>query len=117
MILPSVLHREACTIVRVTRGLPDADGIPVEVETRHPWDGVNIQQMSTKEQIAQGRDTTATKWRVAGPPVDIEAGDRIEWAGKSYYVDGDPDTRRGLHRIEHTSLVMTRTKGSGAPAW
>lgn len=109
--LPRVLHDDTVTIVKITSGLPDADGIPARTEARTPWAGVNVQQLTTTELVDQGRNTTVTTWRVAGPPAAVAEGDRIDWAGQTYQVDGTPDTRTGAHRINRTVLQMIRATG------
>lgn len=110
-VLSRILHDDEVTIERVTTGLPDDDGTPTETTVRSPWKGVSVQQMTSKDLADAGRDTRITTWRVSGPPVQIDGGDKIIWRGATYRVDGEPDTRRGRHRINHTALLMV--KGTG----
>lgn len=109
--LPGVLHDDTVTIVRVVYGGPDADGVPVETTDELEWTGVNVQQASTDELDNYQQERNTTHFRVSGPPVDIEPGDRIRWRGEVYLVDGVPDTRRGRYRIERTRLMMYQTEG------
>ena len=111
MRLPRILHNDQVTIISVTAGPPDDDGEPTETRTETPWRGVNVQQMTSKDLADAGRDTRVTTWRVAGPPAVVDGGDLIRWRGTTYHVDGRPDTRTGLHRLEQTTLFMVLGEG------
>lgn len=111
MRLPRTLHDDAVVIMRSVPGPVDDDGVPTRVNTPDPWDGVNVQQMTSEELTDAGRNTTVTTWRVSGPPIAVDSGDIIEWGGGTFLVDGEPDTRTGKFRIEHTALFMVRVKG------
>lgn len=74
----------------------------------------SVQPQSTAETTG-GRDQATTSCRVFLPgTADVQAKDRIEWAGATWEVDGDPDrwpdpfTPGKTHHIE---LTMTRTRG------
>lgn len=63
---------------------------------------------STKDVVNQQQ--TITRWRLTlGPYADLEATDRIEWAGGTYEVDGDVERykRRG-GQLHHLSAVLLR---------
>lgn len=106
-----ILHDDTVTIVSISSGPPDEDGVPTRTETEKPWKNVNVQQLTSKELTDRGRNTTITTWAVSGPPADADAGDLIRWRGNDYRVDGEPDTRIGRYRINHTSLLMVRATG------
>jgi len=110
-VLSKILHDDTVTIVKVTPGLPDSDGVPTETTTETPWAGVNVQQLTAKDLADAGRDTRVTTWRVSGPPADVDGGDRIKWRGATFHVDGKPDTRTGTYRINHTKLFMLKGEG------
>ena len=110
-LLSTILHDTAVTILRSTLGPPDSDGVPTETTVEIPWRGVNVQQVGSKDLADAGRDTRVTTWRVSGPPVDVDGGDRIRWLGNEYQVDGEPDTRLGAHRINRTKLFMVKGVG------
>lgn len=110
---PRALHDDAVVIVSTAHGLPDADGLPAETAVETAWEGVNVQQLSAEDVDDEAQDTNTAFYRVAGAiaPVEVKASDRIKWRGKTYQIKGEPDTRRGRFRIEHTSLVMYRSEG------
>lgn len=113
MRLSSPLHDDTVTILTTTHGAPDADGVPTEVTTETAWEGVNVQQVRADEEDTASREATVTRYRVSGPipPVEVREEDEIRWRGVTHTIDGEPDTRRGAMRVEHTSLVMVRARG------
>lgn len=112
MMMTSPLWDDAVVIIQLAGGLPDPDGLPTQGRTETPWAPVNVQQVAADETTDGHQQATATSWRVAGPPVPVEvrAGDLIRWNGTEYAVDGNPDTRRGRFRLEHTSLEMVKRR-------
>ena len=110
-VLSKILHDDTVTIIRVTSGEPDENGVPTETTVEAPWAGVNVQQLTAKDLADAGRDTRVTTWRVSGPPALVDGGDQIRWRGNTYRVDGEPDTRTGMYRINHTSLLMVKGVG------
>jgi hypothetical protein len=74
---------------------------------------VNVQQVAAEDLTDHERETQVVKFRVSGaiPTVPVHSTDRIEWDGAAFEIEGDPDTRRGRYRIEHTSLTMTKVRG------
>lgn len=112
MRLPALLHDDSVTIVSVTEGFPDDYGVPTVIKVETPWDGVNVQQTTTTEDN-NSREQATRKYRVAGPvpPVQIENNSLIKWRGEDYRVEGEPDTRTGYGRLNHTSLIMVRVTG------
>lgn len=111
MLPSSILHNDTVTIEKVRVGLPDADGVPIETITTTDWVGVNVQQVRAELLSDDDRNTSRTWYRVSGPPVDLNTADRIIWQGTRYLIDGEPDTRTGAGRIEHTSLRMYYGQG------
>jgi hypothetical protein len=111
--LPGILHKDQVTIIQVTKGLPDADGVPSVTESRATWSGVNVQRVAAEDLTDHERETQVVKYRVSGDPapVPVDGSDRIEWRGLEYEIEGDPDTRTGRLQLEHTALTMTRTRG------
>lgn len=113
MRAPRLLHDDEVVIIHRTEDGIDEDGVPITVQKRFRWPRVNIQRTSAEELTDQGRNTTATIYRVTGahPPVPIEAGARIQWRGDTYEVDGEPETRTGRARVNYTALHMIHTQG------
>ena len=113
MLVSSILHDDTVTIETNTTGLPDADGVPTTTTTETEWAGVNVQQIKAELLTDDDRNTSRTWYRVSGPtpPVDMTTADTILWRGTRYIIDGEPDTRSGLGRIEHTSLRMYYARG------
>jgi head-tail adaptor len=113
MIIPGLLHDDTVVIISTTHGLPDLDGLPSETTVETPWEGVNVQQIAEEETDDETQDSDTVTYRVAGAiaPVEVKASDRIRWRGQVFLIKGEPDTRRGALRIEHTSLLMYRTRG------
>lgn len=109
----SILHDDTVTIEATTSGRPDADGVPTETTTETEWAGVNVQQIKAEYLTDDDRATSRTWYRVSGPPapVELDTADRIKWRGITYRIDGEPDTRTGTGRIEHTSLRMYYAQG------
>ncbi|WNM27550.1 hypothetical protein RN607_00690 [Demequina capsici] len=115
MRLTHVLHTESVTIIKAApTGDTDADGVPItDAPTQTAWSGLAIQQTTADETTAGDVDEVATTYSLSGPipSVELTAADTIRWNGIDYSIVGDPDTRRGRHRINHTSLVLRRARG------
>ena len=111
MFPSSPLHDETVTIRISEYGPPDQYGVSSQTFTEIVWSGVNIQQVKAELLSDQDRNTSRTWYRVSGPPVAISTADTILWHGIRYRIDGEPDTRRGAGRIEHTSLRMYYAQG------
>lgn len=47
----------------------------------------------------------------APPDSDIEAGDRIEFNGKTYTVEGDVRVQPAAHRLQHKQITLRRYHG------
>ena len=111
-ILPGILHNDEVTIVTLSSGLPDNNGVPQETRTEKPWAPVNVHQTMASEEHDHANESTLTRWRVSGPPIDLDADDLIIWNGETFEIDGEPDTRTGDFRINRTVLFMTRARGA-----
>jgi hypothetical protein len=101
-------------ITAASTGDVDVDGVPItQAPIETPWVGVNVQQLNTDEDLSARRNLTVSTFRVSGPiPAVIPtSADRIRRGGIEYSIVGEPDTRRGRHRINHTSLIITDARG------
>lgn len=110
---PRALHDGEVTIVKVTEGTtPNAAGVAEKTTTPTPWKNVSVQQTDTTEHV-DNRDVTVVEYRVSGPIPSVVpvAHDTIIYDGLAYEIVGEPDTRRGRLRINHTSLLMQRATG------
>lgn len=111
---PRALHRDSVVIIKTSvSATPDASGVPVVTQTEHPWEGVNVQQVSTQE-LVDGRDTTVVRFRVAGaPPAAAPASeDLIRWGGVEYRIEGEPSINAGKsHAIQCVQLIMVKARG------
>lgn len=81
--------------------------------TRYDVDRVSVQPNAQAEEHTTTGSTTTTGYRVITEPGTVPAvdsGDRVEWRGTTYLVDGEvafwPDPR-GLDHIEFT-IVSTK---------
>ena len=55
--------------------------------------GCRVHPAGSSEVNAQGRETVAVALRAFAPAgADIAAGDRVEWEGATYEVEGDPQS-------------------------
>lgn len=94
------IHTDMVSIIRVTEGKPDADGIPTTVETRQLHTPCSVQPESSSEP-AIGDHVVTSRWRVSGPTAPwIRARDAAEvsWLTDDQgtpirlEVDGRPQT-------------------------
>lgn len=84
--------------------------------TRMSVSPVSVQPSVQTEQVDDDRTEVVTGWRVLSAPGvdgDVRAGDRIEWDGRTFDVDGEvarwPDPLGdGVHHIE---FAMRRSTG------
>lgn len=103
--------------VRVSRaGAVEPDWSPGAVD-RLLVEQVSVQPATQTEQADETRTKVVTGLRVYGAEgvdIDIRAGDRVEYDGLTYDVDGD--IARWPHPLDPTSVhhvewAMTRTRG------
>lgn len=71
----------------------------------------DVQPDTTTEQAAD-RQTTVTRWRIWLPAgTDVLVTDRLEWAGLTLEVDGEPDRWRRRSVAHHVELLARRVEG------
>lgn len=103
------------TVVRIRPGTKELRGSAVpdwENSTTAEVSGCSMQPAST---------SLSTDGRVLGlldeytlyapPSSDIEAGDRIEFDGKVYEINGDVRNQPAALRLEHIEIRLRRYKG------
>lgn len=103
-----LLTRLPQTVVVVTRGpgSEDAYGNPVTGETARTSVSARLWQASTLE-ATQGRDTAAETWQVILPAsTAIDAGDRVEWDGKAFDVQGAPAKVYDATSVHHVEAEL-----------
>jgi hypothetical protein len=90
----SVITNDTIVVVRAgTRTNDRGETVPDwAAARRHFEDGVSVQPVTLSEPAGLvGRDATVTQYRVIsdmGRDLDVEAGDRIEWQGDTWTVQG-----------------------------
>jgi hypothetical protein len=107
------------TLTRQRAPLGDPDPARYNARERD-WsdpDQLDISQCSVQPQPlpeapeGSGRDAVPARWFVVAPPAaDVEAADRIMWAGRTYDVDGEPQ-RWTTGILDHVEFFMQRTEG------
>lgn len=79
---------------------------------RHTITGCSVQPGATDEDMHM-RDTVTTRWTAYLPPnADIQAADRVEWAGRTYLVDGEPErwvSPTGM--VSHVKILLVDWEG------
>lgn len=64
----------------------------------------------TASEIRDGREALVSSWTIMLPAdTDISGLSRVEWAGRTFEVDGEPvlaHTRRGPHHLEATLRIV-----------
>ena len=110
-----LLERWHTTIVRIRPAVKTERGSEVpdwENATRLTIDHCLVQPASTS--LSQdGRILGVTDGLTACAPVDADIlpGDRIEYLGDVYTIDGDPQKWVGVGRLEHMKLNLMRWRG------
>lgn len=103
------------TITRIRPGVKTERGSEIP-----DWDNASrlvieecLVQPNTTSLSQDGRILGITDGYTACAPVDadIEAGDRIEYNGDVYTIDGDPLLWVGVGRLEHMQLNLRRWRG------
>ena len=103
------------TITRLRPGTKKERGSDVpdwEKADRLDIDGCLVQPVTTSL-TQDGRVQGITDGLAACAPVDadIKPGDRIEYLGDVYIINGDPLRWIGVGRLEHMKLDLTRWRG------
>ena len=74
---------------------------------------VEVQPVSSTEDVVSQQETV-TRWRLfAGPGTDLAATDRVEFAGGTYEVDGDVERWRARGAEHHVEAVLKMVTVSG----
>lgn len=73
--------------------------------------GCVIAPLPVGEQVDPGRDAIVTRWQFIGPPgTPITALSRVEYGGRTYEVDGDPQVfETGV--MDHVEAVLQQVRG------
>jgi hypothetical protein len=83
-------------------------------------DGVFVSPVAEPEQLAAGRDTVITRWRLQVPldaaeglPAGaLQATDRVVYDGKTYEVDGQPERWPSpTGTMDHVDAFLVLTEG------
>jgi hypothetical protein len=83
-------------------------------------DGVHVQPVAEPEQIAAGRDTVTTRWRLqmpadvaeSLPAGELQATDRVTYRGKVYEIDGQPERWPSpTGTMDHVDAFLVLTEG------
>lgn len=99
-----VIHAEQLTIRRVTSGKPDANGRATETVVEHVLDGYSVAPAGSQESVGDEKVIT-TRWRVSGPPTEVvREHDTVMWRGRSFEVDGEPQTFGAV--LPHTEFFL-----------
>lgn len=95
-----------------------AQRVPDGLDWRDDWDdpiedeipGWTIQPIDSEETFDAAGGRTLSRWRALGPGnADVRAGDRIEWRGDEYEIDGEPLHRTSPSgRLTHCELILKR---------
>lgn len=108
----SILHTEDLLIHHPTGpGLPDANGIPVNGETTRLLEGCNVQQVGTTESVGSEHVVTDRRRVSTEEPAEwVSEGDTVTWRGKTYAIEGQPQTFYG-GVLDHTEFIIRTSKG------
>lgn len=108
-------YRKTPTVYRLRPGtVLDSDGDPVE-----SWDspdrlklsGAVVQDVSTvEEETGRTQIVKGEKVLFLSRPADVKSDDRIEVAGETWRVNGDPVTRPSLASGVVTTVTLTRVE-------
>lgn len=78
-----------------------------ETATETLVSGCSLQPLDGPEQTV-GRDTVIPRWRLFAPPtIDLQASDRVRFAGEVYEVDGAPQ-RWDFDPLGHVVTFLRR---------
>lgn len=98
----------------VTRVRPvtttDAHGNATETGTSEKSMAAWVQQDQRTEPRTDGRDPLVQLWLMLTNDTDVLGGDRIEWGGKVFEVEGPPEpvyTPAGYHHTESTLRAVS----------
>lgn len=111
-LITGLIHTETVQVRHTEQGDPDDDGVPTTTTTTTEWKHVNIQQTQTSETDDMAGEYRVSRWRLAGPPVEVDGNDTIIWNGDEYQVDGKPHTKTGHLAIEETVLFIIEPEGA-----
>lgn len=102
------LFTQTVTVVSRTFDAVDAYGNPqpgTEMSTDYPaW----LEALSSQE-VIRDRDTIVADWRLFLPPdAAVTPFDRVESAGRTFEVQGDPIERRTPRGTHHVEVKLRR---------
>jgi hypothetical protein len=112
-MLPSWCN-DSVTVIRApmvsVRGTKERDWSRAE---RHVVAGCSVQPIATSTNRNEPRNAVSATMRLLAPPnSDIEAGDRIEFGGGTYSVDGIPPSWRSpFGGCDHMDVTITEWRG------
>lgn len=112
-MLPSFFRQ---TVIRIRPGVKTLRGSEVpdwSNVTRAIIDGCSVQPAGTSlSQDGRVQGTTDGLTAYLPPDADVQAGDRIEYAGEAYTITGEPRmwTETGT-RLDHITLNLERWSG------
>ena len=103
------------TVTRIRPGTKDSRGSTIPDWTKASTltiEGCSMQPASTslsEDGRVLGISDIYTLF--APPDADIEAGDRIEFDGRTYAVEGDVRIQPAAHRLQHKQISLRRYHG------
>jgi hypothetical protein len=105
----SDLHAETLTVWHTHTGPADTNGVPVEAREPYTWDGCHVGPGAGTEDTTRGRRVTQTL-EVSGPLAEwLASGDRVDYQGNAWRVDGPPRHFRTVN--PHTEATLVAWKG------
>lgn len=112
-MLPSFC-RETVTVIRAA--LKDSRGTKVldwQNATRTPLDGCSVQPGDTSRDFDGRTVQVSEDWTLYAPPgSDVKAGDRIEWEGTTFEIDGVPmPWKSPTGRVSHMWAKLKEWRG------
>lgn len=75
--------------------------------------GCSVQPYGQPAEVTAGREFTSTHLRLFAPyGIELAAADRVEYAGTTFEVDGEPDRWRDEYgNPDHTEAALRRLAG------
>lgn len=104
-----VLHRQTVTVLRVSTGDVDVDGVQGATETAQNWTGCQVQPQSSQEQTG-GVERETTRLLVSGDLVPwLTGADKVVIDATTYRVEGEPKHYTSV--LPHTEAIVVAWKG------
>ena len=119
----SLITSQSVTVLRAARLRDDTGTLTAQSDwenaTSHQIDNVSVQPVQTDEERGSGQIIPSETWRLfsaRGVDVDIQAGDRVVWMGRTLDVIGNPQRWHGLPGSVHHAEILLRSSAPTAIA-